>query len=132
MRDLDDAIRQMDFDFFGRGRHKTTPRELLDDADGVLVDLRADEERAVLAVAPVGIRCLHLPLHELPERYAEIPRDRNVGLFCSSDNRSAIAFAYLAARGFGAARIVAGGYAALVEELKPGKVLARRSARSGE
>jgi len=37
--------------------------------------------------------------------------------------RSAIAYAYLLEQGFSEARILEGGYATLVEALKPGRVL---------
>ena len=90
------------------------------------MDLRSRREFEILPIAIDWLRSLHIPLHELPDRWQEIPGEGTVGLFCSSDVRSAIAFAYLKARGYRSVRIVAGGYEALAEELKPGRLLARR------
>ena len=127
---LDDAYRAMDFGFFGNGRHQTRPAALFDDPRAVLVDLRSDRERALLPVQLDWLTTVHIPLHELPDRHQEIPTDAPVGLFCSSDTRSAMALAYLRARGYASARILAGGYQALVEELKPGKVFKRTTVES--
>ena len=109
----------------GRGLHKTTPGELFDKPGAVFLDLRSEVEREILCFEMPWIQCLHIPLHELPARWQEIPRDQFVGLFCSSDNRAGVAFAYLRARGFESVRIVLGGYEGLVAELKPGKLLKR-------
>ena len=128
MDSLDGALRKMDFGFFGEGRHKIALETLLDMTEAVFVDLRSDGEIEVLPISIDWLRSIHIPLHRLPERWSEIPDDRPVGLFCSSDTRSAIALAYLMSRGYGSVRIVAGGYEALVEELKPGKLYARLSA----
>jgi len=46
-----------------------------------------------------------------------------VGIFCSSDVRSTIAYFYLRTLDFDNVRIIEGGYAELVQELKPGKLL---------
>ena len=128
MNRVDDAYRAMDFDFFGNGRHQTRPAAFFDNPGAVLVDLRSDQERALLTVRLDWLTTIHMPLHELPDRYQEIPTDAPVGLFCSSDTRSALALAYLRARGYTSARILAGGYQALVDELKPGKVYQRLNA----
>ena len=128
MESLDRAFRKMNFEFFGRSLHKISPAAFFGQAGAVFVDLRSEEERGILPVTLPGLRCLHIPLHELPERWEEIPLDLPVGLFCSSDNRSAMAFAYLGGRGYVSVRIIAGGYEALVGELKPGKVYKRLTA----
>jgi len=119
---LDDALRKMNFDYFGKGLHKVSPAALFDKLQAVFVDLRADEEREALPIEIPRLRNIQIPLHHLPQRWKEIPRNLPVGLFCSGDTRSAIALVYLVARGYDAARIVIGGYEALVEELKPGKL----------
>lgn len=125
MTGMENALRQMDFDFFGRALHKTSAKAFLDEPDAVLLDLRSRQERDVLPVSLHWLTTLHIPLHELPDRLDEIPKDRPVGAFCSSDSRSAIAMAYLRACGYDQVRIVAGGYQGLVQELMPGKVFHR-------
>ena len=62
---------------------RITPRELqgmLDAGKDVLViDLRSRREFDEDAIPGA----LHMPTDELPERHGEIPRDRDVILFCS-------------------------------------------------
>ncbi len=55
-----------------------------------------------------------IPLAELPERLAEIPRDRPVAVHCQGGGRSAIAASFLQARGFGEVANVSGGFNAWV------------------
>ncbi len=129
MQLLDDALKEMDFEFFGNALHKTTPGELLGTPGAVFLDLRSKVEKQILSFEMPWIRCLHIPLHELPARWQEVPKDHPVGLFCSSDNRAAIAFAYLRGRGYSAVRIISGGSEGLVAELKPGKILKRLVAK---
>ena len=120
----------MDFDYFGTNRHKTTPQAFFTVPDAVFLDLRSNEEYGILPIRIDFLHGLHIPLHELPDRCGEIPKDKPIGLFCSSDTRSSIALAYLATRGFDPVQIIAGGYEALVGELKPGKV--HKRCRAGE
>ncbi|MFO8071328.1 MAG: rhodanese-like domain-containing protein [Polyangia bacterium] len=129
MEAIDDALRALDFDYFSKGLHKISPAALFERPRAVFVDIRCDEELEVLPIRLGRPTCIHLPLHELPTRWHEIPRDRPVGLFCSGDIRSSMALAYLLARGYGSARIVSGGYEALVAQLEPGKLRGLLSAR---
>jgi len=131
MQALEEVLREMDFAFFGKGRHKTTVAELLDNREAVLVDLRSREEVDLAAFPLKGlVSCLHIPVNEVPDRLGEIPKDKPVGLFCSAGVRTCIVYAYLRAKGYANVRIVEGGYANLVEELKPGKVSRRLASRS--
>lgn len=132
MTDLDAVLREMDFEFFGEGKFKTSAEKFLGQPDAVLVDLRADEERALVDLPLRGlVRTIPLPLAELPDRWEEIPADCPVGLLCSSHTRSAFAYLYLRARGRTNARILLHGYDALLQEMTPGKVRARLRARKG-
>lgn len=129
MNDLDDVLRSMTFDFFGKGRHKTTPLQLLAAEGAVFLDVRSPDEVARVPLPLANDVCaMHIPIHELPDRWSEVPRDRLVGVFCASDIRSSVAYAYLRCRGHENVRIVTGGYAALLEELKPGRIWARCAA----
>lgn len=53
----------------------------------------------------------HIPLGDLPERLAEVPRDRPVVLQCQSGSRSAIAASVLLAHGIAPVFNLVGGYA---------------------
>ena len=123
MKRVDAAYRAMDFEFFGKGRHQVSLPEFLKQGGGVIVDFRSGREAAVLPIRiEKAARTINVPLDELPDRLKEIPADVPVGLFCSADTRSAMALAYLRSHGYENARILAGGYSSLVEELKPGKL----------
>jgi len=123
---LDDVLRSLTFGFFGQGRHKTTLPHLIEVEGAVFLDVRSAEEtaRAPLPLAD-DVRSLAIPIHELPDRWREVPPDRLVGVFCASDVRSSMAYAYLRARGLQHVRIVTGGYAAVTEALKPGRLWTR-------
>ena len=65
---------------------------------------------------------LDIPVDELPDRLAEVPRDKLVATFCSGTDRAGVAFAFLRSKGYDNVRILKGGYAELMAELMPGKL----------
>jgi len=71
----------------------------------VMVDVREDEEVA-LGMIPGAI---HIPLGQLPERYAEIPEAEEIILICKGGVRSAMACDYLASLGFRGLKNLVGG-----------------------
>lgn len=75
-----------------------------------LIDVRTDQE--VLRGMIGGAR--HIPLHLLPARYQEIPRDRAVVFYCQSGARSMQAGQFLAAQGWPEVYNLAGGLQAWV------------------
>ncbi len=81
-----------------------------------LLDVRLEHE-LLLARLP---RALWIPLHELPQRLSEIPRDRPVFALCHSGIRSAAATTLLRQQGFAAARNITGGIDAWSREVDPG------------
>ncbi len=132
-RRIDDILRGLTFEFLGQGAHKTTPEALLGDPNATLLDVRTEEEvRAVrFPLEGLALRSLHIPLSDLPDRTEEIPSRGMVAILCVSDVRSAIAYVYLQSQGFRNVRILAGGTAQLLSQLKTGNVrkqlLARRN-----
>ena len=62
----------------------------------VFVDVRSQAEFAS-GNAPGSI---NIPLNELPSRLAELPKDRDVVVFCASGSRSGMAKMMLKAKGF--------------------------------
>lgn len=74
-------------------------------SDLLLVDIRTPEEVAAGAI-PAAI---HIPMHLLPLRMAELPRDRDLVLYCRSGARSYHACQYLAQQGVGNAINLRGG-----------------------
>ncbi len=71
----------------------------------VLLDVREPDERSFAAIEP----SLHVPMQELPGRVQEIPRDREVVVYCHTGVRSAMVAAYLGMVGFPRVLNLAGG-----------------------
>lgn len=64
--------------------------------DVFLLDVRTPQENAADAIPG---SCL-IPLQELGQRLHELPRDREIVVYCRVGNRSAYACAFLAQQGF--------------------------------
>jgi rhodanese-related sulfurtransferase len=71
-----------------------------------------------------NIESLPIPINEIPERIGEIPQNKPVGIFCPAHVRASMVYAYLRSKGYEQVRVLEGGYAALTDALKPGKILA--------
>jgi rhodanese-related sulfurtransferase len=121
---FDEWLTGLDLSFWGTGQHKVTPEQFFErqaSEGAVLLDLRSPEEAGYLALPFAQ----HIPIHELPERWREVPADRLVATFCSSVTRAVVAWAYLQLHGLHQVRILDARYADLTAELKPGKVYKR-------
>ncbi|HZA81956.1 MAG TPA: rhodanese-like domain-containing protein [Actinomycetes bacterium] len=82
----------------------------------LLVDVRTVPERAVAAISP----SLHIGLDQFVERApAEIPRDRDVVLYCHVGARSAQAAVWMKANGWPRVRSLAGGIDAWSQQVDP-------------
>ena len=99
-----------------------TPAELRDalKASGppLLVDVREDWEWAVSSLAEQG--ATHLPLGELEDRMDELPRDRELVLYCRSGARSDRGARLLRDAGFPRVRNLSGGLERWAAEVAPG------------
>ena len=121
---FDDWLAGLDLSFWGTAHHKVTPEQFFEQqaSEGaVLLDLRSPEEAGYLTL-PFA---LHIPIHELPGRWQEVPADRLVATFCSSVTRAVVAWVYLQLKGLDKVRILDARYPELAAELKPGKVYKR-------
>lgn len=67
-----------------------------DKQDVLLVDIRTPGEIAQGAIPDA----LHLPMHLIPLRLNELPKDRDVVLYCRSGARSYHACAYMMQQGY--------------------------------
>jgi rhodanese-related sulfurtransferase len=75
------------------------------DGDFLLLDIRSAGELAQ-GVLPDAE---HIPMHLIPVRMSELPKDKDVILYCHSGARSYHACAYLAQQGFDNAVNLRGG-----------------------
>ena len=128
MKEFDELLRSMNLDFFGKGKHKISPSTHFNAENSILLDVRSKEEFETLSLnlyhhMPV----LHIPIDEIPDRLNEIPKDKKIGIFCSSGVRATIVYVYLRLKGYSPdnVKILEGGYGALVSELTPGKLLSK-------
>lgn len=75
------------------------PRVEFDDlrggVDGTVIDVRQEDERQQSAIPG----SLHLPIHLVPDRMAELPRDARLWVHCASGFRASIAASLLARDG---------------------------------
>jgi rhodanese-related sulfurtransferase len=123
---MEQILRSFTLDFFGKGKHKILPDKFFVAENCILLDVRSKEEAGSISIKTdfhSNVECMDIPINEIADRLHEIPKGKSIGVFCSSDVRSAIIYAYLLSKGFSNVRIVEGGYYALTEALKPGKVL---------
>ena len=85
-----------------------TPRELAEllrgGAPPYLLDVREPAENAVARIEPSRL----VPLRSLPESIADIPRDREVVVYCHHGSRSARAVDFLRAHGVQARNLTGG------------------------
>ena len=113
-------------DYFGKGKHKITPEEFFEKEDCFLLDVRSREEADTISIkmnCHANVESRNIPLNEVPDRINEIPKEKFIGIFCTTHVRSGIVFAYLLSKGFSDVRIIEGGFPALTGALKPGKIL---------
>jgi len=118
---FDAWLKTCDFDFWSTAQHKVTPAAFFErwaKGEAVLLDVRTDLETTYIDL-PFA---LHIPIDELPDRLAEVPRDKLVATFCSGTDRAGVAFAFLRSKGYDNVRILKGGYADLTAELLPGRL----------
>jgi len=85
---------------------KTVAQRLNDHPDSVvLLDVREPYERDLAAIEP----SIHIPMRDVPDRLDEIPKDREVIVYCHTGSRSMMVAGYLVNRGFPSVANLSGG-----------------------
>ena len=124
MEKIEDIMKSMTFEFFGSGKHKIKVSDHFSKDDALFLDVRSNEERDTLSFDLIHhMPVIHIPIDEIPDRLDEIPKDRCIGVFCSSGVRATIVYVYLKSKGYKDVLILEGGYNGIIEEIKPGKLL---------
>jgi len=123
MNEIERIISSMDFGFFGTGKHKIDAATFLASQDAILLDVRANEETSTIKLfLKHYLPVIEIPFNELPLKIDQLPKDKFIGVFCSSGVRSAITFAYLKSKGFENVKMIEGGYPQLMDAIMPGKI----------
>lgn len=97
-----------------------TPEELAQrmraqDSRVVLLDVRELDERETARIEP----SLHIPMYEVPRRVAEIPKDREVVVYCHTGTRSMMVAGYLESQGYSGVGNLTGGIDAWSRKVDP-------------
>jgi rhodanese-related sulfurtransferase len=119
MNALDSALKEMDFDFLASGEHAMSIeglRKVLGNEHFLFLDVRSDKELQYVTF-PFAI---HIPLHNLPARIHELPKDKCIVVFCSSIFRGAVAYTYLRANGFQEVKGLTASMEDMLSIFKPG------------
>jgi len=94
-----------------------TPQDLMkmmkDDADLYVLDVREPHEIAICQIE--GTR--KIPLGEIPQRFAEVPKDRDVVVHCKLGGRSAQAVEFLKSQGYTNVKNLAGGIIRWIDDV---------------
>ena len=75
----------------------------------LLLDVREDWEVQLAPVTVSGLRCVHIPMNDIPSRLAELDPAQPVVCICHHGARSAQVVAFLERQGFDAVYNLAGG-----------------------
>jgi rhodanese-related sulfurtransferase len=81
----------------------------------LVLDVREPWEHDVCSIAGSQL----IPMQEIPVRVAELPRERDIVVFCHHGMRSLQVAAFLARAGFDKVLNLAGGIAAWAEQVEP-------------
>ena len=117
---LADVLREMDIEFLVAGEYGITVDEaanFISNDHFVFLDVRTQEEKDHLTFTFAQ----HIPLHELPDRVGELPRDKFIITFCVSGFRAAMAYAFLRTQDFDEIKALKGRLDQLAGAMTPGR-----------
>jgi len=122
MEKFDKLLKDFDLEFFGSGRHKISVEKALEsfrDNKAFIIDVRTKEEINYVRFD----FAFNIPISDMSDRFAEIPDDKTIIVFCSSVVRAAIVYTYLRLKGYTDVKILTAGLSEIVGCLKPDYVL---------
>ncbi|MGI0054676.1 MAG: rhodanese-like domain-containing protein [Thermoplasmata archaeon] len=100
----------------GRITPSEVAKRLAADPDALfLLDVREPDEREVAVIEP----SLHIPMGEVMERLADIPREREIVVYCHMGARSEMIASFLEAEGYANVLNLTGGIDAWSAEVDP-------------
>ena len=85
----------------------------------VVLDVREPWEVQTASVQASGFELIHMPMHLIPARLQELPRDRPIACLCHHGGRSMQVAMFLAQQGFSHVANIAGGIHAWASQIDP-------------
>ena len=85
--------------------NKEANTKLQSDKSFILLDVREDNEYEFVHID----RATHIKMKEVPQRIAELPKDKEIGVMCLGGGRSAQITNYLLQQGFTSVKNIEGG-----------------------
>lgn len=123
---MDKIFKEFTLEFLGSGKHKISPELFFELDNAILLDVRTKEETKSIAINLSyysNIEYINIPLNELPTKVSELPKNKDLIIFCPGKIRASIAYPYLLSQGISNVRIFDGTFADITNALKPGKIL---------
>ena len=123
---IEQVLRSLNLNFFGKGKHKISPEIFFEKENAIFLDVRSKEEAETIDIKlkyHSYIESINIPVDKIPDEIDKLSKGKFIGIFCPGSVRSTVVYAYLLSKGFSDVRIIMGGYSALTDALKPGKVL---------
>jgi rhodanese-related sulfurtransferase len=123
---MEQMLKNMNLEFFGKGKHKISPDRLFELEDVLQLDVRSKEEASSISITMEchpNIECRNIPVDEIPDRINEIPREKTIAVFCPANVRSTMTYVYLLCKGSPFVVVLDGGYSALTDSILPGKIV---------
>ncbi len=81
----------------------------------LLLDVREPDERELAVIEP----SLHIPMRDVPQRLAELPKDREIVVYCHGGTRSAMIAGFLEGQGYREVANLHGGIDAWSRKVDP-------------
>jgi rhodanese-related sulfurtransferase len=117
---FDDVLREMDIEFIVAGDYGINVEDavkLINKDHFLFLDVRTREEREHLSFPFT----MHIPINELPDRLAELPRDKFIITFCLTGFRAVMAYSFLRTQGFDEVKALKGRLDNLAGAMTPGR-----------
>ena len=119
---MDEILREMDLNWLTEKGFKISAEKFLElwkEGKAILLDIRTKEEVEFLPLTKFGI---NIPMHELPDRLNEIPRDKTLAVYCPGGNRSSMVYLYLRSKGFENVKVFGAKQEEFASLLRPGVI----------
>jgi rhodanese-related sulfurtransferase len=81
----------------------------------LLLDVREPDERELAVIDP----SVHIPMRDVPQRLSELPKDREIVVYCHGGTRSAMIAGFLEAKGYRDVANLSGGIDAWSRKVDP-------------